>query len=216
MLCEMSTIAENLRRLRRQAGLTRKQFARVCRGVSASTIGRIENGESEGRPSTLKKIAAGLNLPLEAVVGVSADADHDAPQPYITRKLPLVGEIPAGGPAETWEILGEVDVLADQWGPDRYVLRVHGDSMHPDIRHGDLILMERYLDAPLDVADTRICGVLVNGEKTLKEIRVDWRDSKAYKVILRPRNPRYPTMEIKEGDEFRVLAIALEIAKRKL
>jgi len=52
-------IGEELRRLRREAGLTQRQLARLA-GVSQSLIARIERGSVDPRASTLRRILDAL------------------------------------------------------------------------------------------------------------------------------------------------------------
>jgi transcriptional regulator with XRE-family HTH domain len=62
-----NTIAENLKRLRRERLLTQQDLARLS-GVGFQSVARAEQGRVEPRFSTLRKLAAALDVdPLELV-----------------------------------------------------------------------------------------------------------------------------------------------------
>ena len=66
------TFPENLRRVRREAGLSQHELA-VRAGLSAGaytgTVGRLERGAGNPTLSTLRKLAEALGVPLAALVG---------------------------------------------------------------------------------------------------------------------------------------------------
>jgi transcriptional regulator with XRE-family HTH domain len=63
----MQTFAENLKRLRKEAQLTQNALAAVS-GVTQANISKYETGEAIPELSSLLKLAAGLEIPLEPLV----------------------------------------------------------------------------------------------------------------------------------------------------
>jgi transcriptional regulator with XRE-family HTH domain len=67
------TIAEILRRLRREAGLTLKELADRC-GLASSTMSKIENGQMSPTYDTILRVADGLAIDVaELFTGTSSN-----------------------------------------------------------------------------------------------------------------------------------------------
>lgn len=61
---------ERIKRERVERGLGLQEFARLC-GVDAGNLSRIERGLSGARMVTLRRIAAGLKVPLTEIAAFS-------------------------------------------------------------------------------------------------------------------------------------------------
>lgn len=72
----MSGPAENLKRLRKRAGLSRKEFATIL-NISIQAYGHYENGEREPKLDMLMAIAATLHVSVDELLGY---------------KVPVIGE----------------------------------------------------------------------------------------------------------------------------
>lgn len=60
-------LAENLKRLRRERGLTQMELAEMS-GLSLATIQGTESGRHELRPASQRKIAAAFDVPIKELV----------------------------------------------------------------------------------------------------------------------------------------------------
>ncbi|MBN1126236.1 MAG: translesion error-prone DNA polymerase V autoproteolytic subunit [Sedimentisphaerales bacterium] len=84
-----------------------------------------------------------------------------------------------------------------------FFVRVTGDSMvGAGIHHGDLLIVDRSLDPK----DRNVIIALLDGELTVKRIRIRKR-----KIYLAPENDDYPTQEILEGMGFEVWGIVTNV-----
>lgn len=61
------TIGENIKRIRKEKGLTQKQLGDLCQ-MADSAVRRYELGKSTPKIQTLHKIAKGLGVPVQALV----------------------------------------------------------------------------------------------------------------------------------------------------
>lgn len=61
-------VGENLKALRKKAGLTQQQLADECEKIDRSKISDIENGKEDYMFSTLIEIAKGLGVSLEELM----------------------------------------------------------------------------------------------------------------------------------------------------
>lgn len=81
-MAELARIGKKIRELREESGLSLSQLAKNA-DVSKSYIWRLEQGESESRPSgdTLYKIARALGTSMSALMGQSVlvDAPEEIP-----------------------------------------------------------------------------------------------------------------------------------------
>lgn len=105
--------------------------------------------------------------------------------------VPLFGEIAAGLPIGTYP--EPEGYLTLRGHPDRFALRVRGDSMADRIEHGDVVLLQR--SQPRRSGE--VCAVRVGeDEATLKYL--DWGDESTQpgQYRLRPHNPSYPTLSV--------------------
>lgn len=175
-------LGEIIANYRRANGLSQRQFAEKCNGITNGYISMIENNRNPitNKPISpkldkLKRIADGMGISLNDLLEMADDmpvdlesSDVQAPDNLIPIKrvrIPLIGGIAAGEP-----ILAEQEydtyIEADEDIHCTYALRVDGDSMEPTIRLGDVVFI-RQQD---DVDDGQIAAVLIDDSATLKRV----------------------------------------------
>jgi DNA polymerase V len=105
-------------------------------------------------------------------------------------------------PAESY-IEGSIDLNRDLQVNKltTFYVRVIGDSMEPDIMQNSLILVDRGVEAH----EGDIVVACVNAEMCVKELSFG-DDGRIY---LLSRNPKYPPIEVREGDSFEVWGTVL-------
>lgn len=128
------SIAENLRRIRAESGLTQEEFGRVA-GVSAMAVSQWENGRAVPRMGAVQRIAdhfgvnkgAVIDEETDAVGSFSVRADGDATVPLVT-----LGSVHAGPFSEEGETERSIDVPASllRSHPRARALIVEGDCMN--------------------------------------------------------------------------------------
>ncbi|MGB2806979.1 MAG: translesion error-prone DNA polymerase V autoproteolytic subunit [Sedimentisphaerales bacterium] len=84
-----------------------------------------------------------------------------------------------------------------------FFVRTIGDSMiGAGIHYGDLLIVDRSLEA----RDKSVVIAVVNGELTVKRIRI-----KKKKITLEPENESYRAQEINENMEFEVWGVVTSV-----
>jgi len=151
--------------------------------------------EAKGCLTLLPGKARGIRLREHGLRGAMATARDDQVD------LPVLGRVAAGEPIGA-DIGSERQVRLDRalfsTTPD-YLLRVQGDSMRDDgILDGDLVAVHRTPEA----RDGQTVVVRIDGELTIK--RLDRRDGC---LRLLPRNPVYPPIEVRPGQDFAIEGI---------
>lgn len=154
------SIAENLRRIRAESGLTQEEFGRVA-GVSAMAVSQWENGRAVPRMGAVQRIADHFGVSKGTVIDEERDVDgslsvhagDDATVPLVT-----LGSVHAGPLSEEGETERTVDVPASllRSHPCARALVVEGDCMDrvapsgmcvvydPDMepRNGSVVIVE--------------------------------------------------------------------------
>lgn len=118
-------------------------------------------------------------------------------------RLPILGAVRAGAPVEAIENVEDHIVLDQAFakGAD-FVLRVKGDSMEPDMRDGDLALIEGTSEA---TSGEPVIAHVDEGEATVKLFR-----RKGKEVWLEALNTKYDPIR---GRSFRIVGRVLGLLR---
>ena len=185
--------AERLKQLRLQHGLTQKELAKVM-GVSSSAVGMWEIGRNEPDYKTLKRLADFFDVSIDYLLGKTDDPTppqkrlEDYPWYVELRPIPVyngasagdIGTFPDDRNIVMW-------ISVPKKGPGKYGVIVHGDSMEPDIKDGDIVVIDP--DVAIDNGSKVI--VIIDGQAYVKKIY--FQDNV---IVLQSLNPRYPPITI--------------------
>ena len=127
----VEAIGGRIRRRRKELGLSQERLASAA-GSNQGYLSQIERGRANPRQRTIDALAVALNLPQGVLIG--GGSEHDTPQPWETRELPLFGTIPAGPPSESQEQLEMFPVLRHQCARNCFCLKLSLDSMEPTLK----------------------------------------------------------------------------------
>ena len=189
----MPKFNEQLRMLRKEAGLSQQAFSQQI-GISKSSVNMYERGEREPGFETLEAIASFFHVDMDFLLGKS---EHRSKEDWLERnfegwqppknvvRINVLGSVPAGVPTEAVEdIIDWEEIPAEMCtgGREYFALRVKGDSMWPVFLDGDTVIVQK---TPVcENGDT--CVVYVNGfDATLKTVKLGGDGS----VTLQPKNP---------------------------
>lgn len=171
---------KNLHIARTTKGMTQEQVAGLL-GVHRTTYNRYEKGLRSPDLETVSKLATIFGVTTDYLLG-SKPNEQDPDQ---IRLIPLLGSVPAGTPIEAIEDIEEYIDIYPRFVKhgELFALHVKGDSMEPDLRSGDIVIIEKqeYVD------NGDIAVVRVNGEDvTLKRVKLSQKG-----LMLIPSNPAY-------------------------
>ena len=131
-----------------------------------------------------------------------------------TVKIPILGKVPAGVPIEAIEdIIGYEEIPASMLrdGNNYFSLKIDGDSMYPDYKTGDIIIIRQQSDC--NSGDD--CVVMVNGDDATFKRVVKQEKS----IILKPLNNEYEPYYFDEYEimtkPVKIIGVAVEV-RRKL
>ena len=142
------------------------------------------------------KLHSSANLDL-----YSASGDNET-------EIPLIGGVKAGFPSPAQDFIAQAIDL------NKYIIKhpaatyfalVNGVSMDTDLSEGDLLVVDRSLDPQ----DGKIAVCFVDGEFTVKKIRIE-KD----RCLLVPSNPDYPVIEVNKDNDFIIWGIVTYVIKK--
>lgn len=200
----MTQLSSVLKKRRKELGLTLSQIADQM-GVAEATVQRWESGNIKSvRYDKINKLASILKVAPAALMGWSEPSDNSSeqfpsniiPMPEM-RKIPLMGAIACGDPILADENIEEYIEIPKHIKAD-FALTCKGDSMiNARIYNGDIV----YIRQQDTVENGEIAAVLIDGEATLKRVRLH-----PDRIILEPENPMYDPF-VYRGEEMNSVRI---------
>lgn len=167
------------------------EFAKQLK-ISKSSVNMYERNEREPSLVTLEAIADYFNVDLDYLLGKSkfttkyewlnnSSTGNIIPMPEM-HQIPLIGAIACGAPILAAEHIEEYIDLPKHIHA-QFALTCKGDSMiNARIFDGDIV----YIRQQNTVENGEIAAVLIDGEATLKRVRLH-----SDRIILEPENPLY-------------------------
>lgn len=183
-------------------------------------IGDYELGKASPSLHQLDKIASALGLTTAGLLAEREErpavsepgrafGDTDAPREVHIVDLPLFETVPAGNWSEvSQEETGTYPVLHHLAGPDRVVVRVHGQSMYSTLQDGDLILVDT---SRRQARSGEIVYAFLNGATTLKRYRRSRRQ-----VFLTADNHDVEPVDIDDPAALQIRGVAIRLVDRDL
>ena len=133
-------------------------------------------------------------------------ATYDTPSNDLSW-IPCYESIPAGDsreiytPGQTWIIVNRNEVKKSQ-----YALRVDGDSMEPDYRTGDIILMDQYQEP----RDGSVVAALIDGTESTLKVYSRQKDE----ITLTPINKEGWQPRAYHADRVSIQGVLVDLIKR--
>jgi len=204
------TVGEFLRARRLGLGISAKELAQRA-GVSDAHILFIEKGKRRPTFDVLVRVMAGLGVAMDEFLRETGymDVNIEPVRAGRANKVPVVSWVVAGKWKEVCDAFEPGD--ADEWiesdvrGRNVFALRVIGDSMEPEFKEGEVIIVNPHIEAgPGDFIVVKNKA----GEATFKQLR-----KSGPKWLLHPLNPKYQDQEVKKGD-FNIIGKVVKKEKR--
>lgn len=130
---------------------------------------------------------------MNEIIFLTPDLSSDLPLPFAD------GGIPAGFPSPAQDYVdGILDLNKEliKHPAATFYAKVVGDSMNPGINEGDLLVVDRSLEA----FDDCIAVCCLNNEFTIKRIDLSHKGEGYIRLV--PDNPKYEPIVVKEDDNF--------------
>lgn len=130
---------------------------------------------------------------MNEIIFLTPNLSSDLPLPFAD------GGIPAGFPSPAQDYVdGILDLNKEliKHPAATFYAKVVGDSMNPGINEGDLLVVDRSLEA----FDDCIAVCCLNNEFTIKRIDLSHKGEGYIRLV--PDNPKYEPIVVKEDDNF--------------
>lgn len=206
----------NLKEMRKSVKLTQMQVADIL-GIKHQTISAWEKGKAKPNNKIIAKLADIYHCSVEEIM------TGTPPKPKIEyvhtdrskqfMRIPVLGRIPAGIPFEAIADIEDYEdiPLADTVpGSNYFGLRIKGDSMEPEYRNNDIIILRQQNTCE----NGEDCAVMINGDDaTFKRVKMSDKG-----ITLLPLNSKYDpiffTREEAVTLPVRIIGVVLEIRRK--
>lgn len=194
------TLGQIIRAYREENHMSMDDFSRSS-GLSKAYISQLENNlnPKTGEPpvpsiNSIKKAANGMFMTFDELF---SQLDNDIKVTTTPKKvemakkairIPVLGKVAAGIPIEAIEEVIDYEEISEEVAHtgEFFALKIKGDSMEPEIRNGDTVIVKQQDDA--DTGDIVIA--LVNGDDATCKRLIKYREG----IRLMPINAAYEPM----------------------
>jgi len=237
-----AAFAQRLNQALDEAGIPRKGHGRQALvgkmfGMSQKGARKWLEGESLPDTARIPQIAQRLGVRSEWLLsglgpkrsGESQVQEPGGPyplpagaKPASVRRIPVISYIQAGEPREVvdaytmgegFATIGVDPDLADALGPHAFTLQIEGESMLPDFRPGDLVIIDP--DVSANPGDVVAAKRERDDSATLKKYRARGEDAEGRPIFeLVPLNPDYATLTVDASSPGRIIGPVVEHRRR--
>jgi SOS-response transcriptional repressor LexA len=222
-------LGKELIKLRNSLGKSLSQMSKEM-GINKSNLSRYERGKTIPSVKFLHKIIETYSLEIRMMQdndqnllinflqsNNEIEFINEVPEDNFI-EFDIVGEIAAGMPMESAysEPAGKVKIPSTfvNGVPENFlVFKVNGKSMQPDVNDGDIIFIKK--SNSWNNLSSKIVAVRINGEITLKKLKLD---AKKKLIILLPLNPDFKTIIVnpEENDDISIIGELRSIIRQNV
>ena len=200
-------ISKRIQRVLDKHDMTQSDLAKIL-DVSESTVGKWILMKSIPRMGVIQKLSDYFNVPKSYFL------EESPPRHTKGIRIPVLGRVAAGIPIEAITDIDEWEEIPESMAKtgEYFALRIQGDSMLPEIRQGDIVIVHKQ---PC-VESGEIAIVLVNGnDATCKKIQKQESGITLIGYNTAVYSPTFYTLKQIEDLPVRVLGKVIEV-RRKL
>lgn len=199
-----------LKKLREQSGVSQKKLAEEIH-VSQQTVGSWEVNRTTPNPDLMNRVADYFNVSLDYLLGRETTNSSKSKPQRVGVKIPVLGYVPAGIPFEAVEDILDYEEISPEMARngEHFALKIKGDSMIPDIKNGDIVIVRVQPD--VESGETAI--VKVNGDDATCKRIVKHKTG----ISIVANNPNYQPVFFtnKEIEELPVTVIGKVVELRR-
>lgn len=213
----LNTIGSRIKHRRKELRLTQQQLAKAVKGVTHAAISQWESDINSPSAKNLFDLAIALDCDFAWLLNGGKESNV-VPANLKSNKVPLLSYVQAGMWTESCELRDstgfEYVMTSLELSNQAFALTIKGDSMEPEFKEGDVIIVDPAISpTPGEFV------VAINGEaeatfKKYRELGYDEHERMQFELI--PLNPDYtPMSTIKQ--QIRIVGTMVEhrIFRRK-
>jgi len=217
---DMDNFGGRVRRLRKIRGMTQADVARAF-GVTRAAVLQWERGTTLPTAGKLEVLARVLSTSVSYLLTGDTDKlSHPelSDAPPALREVPIVSYVVAGEFTDISDAYATGDGLdfvstSLTLGPNTFALIIEGESMLPEFRPGDRIIVDP--SATPRPGDFVVARLDAEDRATFKKFRARGADTDGVDIIdLVPLNEDWPTLRIDADNPGRIIATLIEHHRR--
>jgi repressor LexA len=184
-------VGQRIREARKARSLNQQELSDMLK-IHRNSLVRYERGERSVDVELLVRIAKVLGISLQWLLTgegeMQATPDVPESEKLPVRFIPVLGQVPAGFPRYTPEVVLEYLPVPSTTAkhPQTFALIVQGDSMEPRLSQGDRVIV----CPDITPQNRAIVVALVDGETTIKELKITKQGNREIYMLV-PANPDY-------------------------
>lgn len=196
----INSIGQRIRQRRKELKLTQQELASAIKGVSNVAISQWESDTTKPNSENILDLSTVLQCDISWLLRGSGESNV-IPASIGGHKVPLISYVQAG----KWsEIISLKETCSDfdyiftdlDVSDEAFALSVVGDSMEPDFKEGDVIIIDPKVQP---IAGEFVVAINENYEATFKKYRpIEIDDYGRIQFELVPLNPDYPKLSTKK------------------
>jgi SOS-response transcriptional repressor LexA len=204
-------VGQYLKSKREEKGLSARTVAKKA-GISDVHVSYIEHNRRKPTFDVMMKVIKALDIDAKEFLfetGYTTCANNRKTERG--QGIPVISWISAGtwktatdpyepGDAEEW-------IESEVKGTNVFALRVKGDSMEPEFIEGEILVVNPHIEA--SPGDYVIAKNDDNNEATFKQLK-----KYGETTILHPLNPKYPDIELKKRNRYRIVGKVVKKEKK--
>lgn len=201
----MMSVGERIKKRRSELKLSAEKLGEMI-GKNRATIYRYESNEIENMPyDVVEPLAKALNVSPSYIMG------WEKPSNIIeisqrTVRIPVLGEIACGEPILVEENYEDYRTVLDENLPtgDLVYLQAKGDSMHPTISDGSMVLIR--IQEEVENGEIAAVTFNLNAHATLKRVK-----KQGGLIILMPDNNSHEPIIVTSDNPVRIIGKAIRL-----
>lgn len=199
---------ENLKRIRKEKGLTQAELANLM-NVKQPSISQWELGEIEPSSGVIQRLAESLDVDPGELMQSHRVREEPARFGSDFVRLPVICKIAAGNPALACECdHGYMDVPARD-ARNAALVKIKGDSMTPYLLNGDVVLVK--LDPTPEPGRVVVARKNLDGELTVKRLK-----KVGQMLFLQPENPAFDPLVFDPREEWQLVGYVKKLIDREI
>lgn len=205
------SVGKIIKQLRKENRLTQKELADKL-GLTLTAVSAWERGANKPMMDKLSLMSELFNVPISTFYEEGKDEEEANNIIEVSQqitKIPILGEIACGSPLLVKENIIEYRTVLTESVPNGgnvFYLKAKGDSMHPTIPNGSMVLVRQQSD----VENGEIAAVIFDddNEATLKKV-VKQNNT----VMLVPENSQYQPIISTVNNPVRIIGKAIKVER---
>jgi len=202
----------------RGSGVTQAHIADLCGVTPQAVAGWLKTGSFDKTHLPTISQATGVRTDWLLTGQGPMKTPELTTAPQSARRIPVISTVQAADPVGAINAYTEgneyetitVDAdLAETLGPHTFALRVEGESMGPEFRSGDTVLVDP--DATVRPGDIVVAKMAADETATLRKYRSRGKDADGRPIFeLVPLNDDYPTLMVNADNPGAIIGPVVE------